>query len=356
MALAQAGFASPLQQSFSLDASTEYDSNPALTATNPQGVWVSTISPHYQVRWVEDKNEWMVEARVDVSRSSNQALRIDGEDPTLGAGWTHSYDRGSVGITAGYNEQSSSSTETDDPNSGSSNDTRTQQSVGAQWTHSVNELTEVSVQAAYETNRYQGSTGGTSTYTDYDNATAIVRIERLLSERNSVYTTVTRSRYIPKGGTGSTQDVALVGFKSELTPSVNLDANIGVAYVDTTKEKAINGSVVLTHEGERTNSSVSFTRSSSASGSAGFTESDQLAAAVTYEIDERTRAGVEANASKTYSTTTSSSSSIRVLLEREVYEDISIETAYQYNQQETTTSDADGSVWTMSVSYDIPEF
>ncbi len=349
--------ASPLQQSISVEAGTEYDSNPAMTATNPQGVWVSTINPRYQVRWVEDRNEWTVAAEVNLQRSSDQSLRVDREDPSLEAGWTHSYVLGRITVTANYEKTSTSSTETDDPASGGSNDTRTRNAVRAEWEHAVSEVTTVGAELSHEMISYEGSGGGASGYTDYDTTTAMARIERLLSERNSVYAQVTNVHYSAGGGTSTNQHTGVVGVRSALTPAVNIDANIGVSHTDSGGgSNTPTGSVELTHAGERIRSSVAYNRSASASGSGGFSESETLTAAVVYEVDERTDVGASASIRRSLGEGDSTtSSSVELEATREIYEDISISAIYGYRQQNTATANAEGSVWGLSLSYDMPD-
>ena len=357
MLCAQAAIGSPLQQSFSVRAETEYDDNPSMVATNPRGVWVTTVTPRYQARYVDGADEWTAAVRVDVARSSDQGLILDRQDPSLALGWSHAYPRGRVAVTANYEEESTSSSEATDATAAGTNDTRTQYTLGMEWNHAVTERTNAGLTATYEVNSYQGVGGEESGFSNYESVAVMASLERLLSERNSVYTRVGATEYMPDPPTSSsTHYVALVGFRSQLSPALSVDVNAGASQVDSDiDETGWNGALTANYTGERVRSSLALSRVTTASGSGGFTDMDQLTAGVSYQIDERTTAGVEVGLEESYSETPSTASSVTLQVGREIYQDLTIAAAYEYRQQEMDDEKADGSAWTLSLSYDIPD-
>lgn len=353
---AQAAMASPLQQGISLSTGVEHDSNPSMAATNARGVTRYKLSPGYEAKWTLDEDEWSATAKVDVERSSDQALSIDRQDPSLGVGWTRENPRGGTSVKATYDRQSTSATETDSAGGAGSNDTRTRYGVDGEWKHAVTERVEAGVDLSHEDNSYQGATGGASSFTDYKTTAGMASLEYLLNERNRPYAKVGVSKYSPSTGAASNLYTAVAGIKSELSESLKLDTNLGVAQMDgATDTTGLNGLLSLSHEGERTKSSVSFTRASSASGSGGYTEADEVKASLGYELAPLTEVGADAAWTKTYSQSPLTTSSLGLWADRELLEDLSLRLGYEYKEQKTATDRAKGSVWSLSLSYDIPQ-
>ncbi|MBU0500818.1 MAG: porin family protein [Gammaproteobacteria bacterium] len=354
---AQSAMASPLQQSLSLSTGVEHESNPAMTAANARAVSRYKLSPGYEAKWVEGADEWNATARVDVERSSDQALSIDRQDPSLGVGWIRENPRGSTtALQATYDRQSTSATETNTPGGAGSNDTRTRYGVEGDWRHEVTERVEAEVNLAHEDNSYQGATGATSGFTNYKTTTGMASLEYLLNERNRPYVKAGASQYSPASGASSNLYTAVAGIKSDLSESLKFDANLGIAQTAGAADATgLNGLLSLGHEGERTKASVSYARASSASGSSGYTEADEVKASLGYELDPLTEVGADAAWTKTHSQSPLTTSSLGLWADRELLEDLSLRLGYEYKQQKTATDKAKGSVWSLSLSYDIPQ-
>jgi len=353
---AQAAMASPLQQSLSLDSGVEHDTNPAMAATNARAVTRYKVTPGYEAKWVEGASTWNATAQVAVERSSDQALSIDREDPSLGVGWTHENPRGSTAIKATYDQQSTSSTEADTQGGAGSNDTRTRYGVEGGWKHAVTDRVEAGVNLTHEDNSYQGAAGATSGFTDYKTTTGMASLEYLLNERNRPYTKAGVSQYSPATGASSKLYTAVAGIKSELSEALDLDTNFGIAQMDgTTDTTGWNGLLSLSHEGERTKAALSYARASSASGSSGYTEADEVKASISYELDPRSDLGADARLTKSYAQTPLTTSSLGLWADRELLEDLSLRFGYEYKQQKTSSDKAKGSVWSLSLSYDMPQ-
>lgn len=353
---AQAAMASPFQHSLSIEAGVEHDTNPGMSASNARSVTRAKVTPGYEAEWVEGADTINATASVAVERSSDQALSIDRQDPSLGVGWTHEYPKGSTALKATYDRQSTSATETDSAAGAGSNDTRTRHGVEGDWKHAVTERVEAGINLTHEGNSYQGATGGASGFTDYKATTAMASVEYLLNERNRPYAKVGTSKYTPSTGTSSDLYTAVMGLKSELSDSLNLDTNLGSALTEgATEGLGWTGLFSLNHEGERTKSAVRYSRASSASGSGGFTEADEIRAGISYELDPRSDLGADASLTKSYAQSPLTTSSLGIWADRELLEDLSLRFGYEYKQQKTATDKAKGSVWSLSLSYDIPQ-
>ena len=350
--------ASPLQQSFSVDAGVEYDTNPTMAATNARGAWVSTVTPEYAVRYVDGTDEWNASVSMDIERSSEQTLVINRNDPTLTLGWERAIPRGSVAVNAEYDQASTSSTETASSGAAGSTDTRNHYGFGGGLEYALTERMQADISIDYDFYSYETTSGLTSAYGDYSTRTAMATVEYLLTERNAVYASVGAVKYTPDtpGVDPTNNYTAVVGVRTELTPQIAVDSNVGVSHLDTDESPTnLTGSTSVTYTGERVESSLTYSRTSASSGAGGFSETDNVSASVDYALDDKTTVGAEASYSQTVEDEPTSTSSLRLHADREVFEELTATAAYEYRQQEDATSEATGSTWMLSLSYDMPD-
>lgn len=119
-------------------AGVEHDSNPDMSDTNKNPVWVYSLQPQAQLDIKDDLNRWYVDAAVHFLRHSNERSLANQENPKLTAGWDRTYESGFLGFKAGYEETSARTTELN--NTGvftNSENKQTTKLVGANWQHRI---------------------------------------------------------------------------------------------------------------------------------------------------------------------------------------------------------------------------
>src|SRR5512141_80239 len=101
------------QQAVSARVSTEYETNPAMSAVKQESLWREMLDPGYTLAGALGANELSAGASVHIERSSNKTLRQDREDPTVFFNWKRSGETGEFGIVTRYNEVATRSAEYD---------------------------------------------------------------------------------------------------------------------------------------------------------------------------------------------------------------------------------------------------
>lgn len=352
----------PLQHSVSVNANTKYDSNPSMATENIRGVFVNTVVPRYQVRYVNGVNEVTAAGQMTVVRTSDQDLVIDREDPTARLGWKRELQRGEINAAVDYDKESTSSSEPTTSGSSGSNDTRAHYGVSGSVKYEISQRMEADISISKDYYTYSTSSGLVSSFGNYDTTTSMVTLTYLLNQRNAVYTRVGATKYTPDtpGADSTVNNTAVVGVKTDLTPNISADANVGAARLDTagSPTSAI-GAASLTYNGKRTTASVNYSRSSSSSGSSSFTQTDDVSASVTYAVDDRSNIGATASMSSTIAENPTTSSSVEVFADRQMIRDLTARASYQYRRNEsvgdTETTVATGSSVMLSVNYDLPD-
>jgi hypothetical protein len=89
-----------------ISSSIERDSNPNLSESNTNPVWIYTLTPQLLLGIEDDSNLWYLDAAVLFQKHSNEKVLVDREDPRFAAGWDRTYSSGKYGIRLNYIESS----------------------------------------------------------------------------------------------------------------------------------------------------------------------------------------------------------------------------------------------------------
>jgi hypothetical protein len=64
-----------------INSSVERDSNPNLSESNTDPVWIYTLAPQFLLSIDDDSNLWYLDAAVLFQKHSNERILVDREDP-----------------------------------------------------------------------------------------------------------------------------------------------------------------------------------------------------------------------------------------------------------------------------------
>lgn len=142
--------AADFEKKISMVASVEHDSNPAMSDSGKDPVWIYSLVPQVQLGLRDDVNFWHLDAALLLQRHSNETVLVDREDPSISLGWDRSYESGSFGIKADYQETSARVAELN--NTGEFKNIKNTQKnkvLGAKWQHTIAPRWSVLTEAGY---------------------------------------------------------------------------------------------------------------------------------------------------------------------------------------------------------------
>lgn len=282
-------------QSISLPATLEHDSNLPLSTGSKQGVSRLIVVPAYSLTGTFGIDEFKAGLGLRGERSSDQRVSIDREDPNLLAGWRRLTDTGEFGLKAKYDEVSSREAELQETGGAAPDSTRKTWSLGAVWRSAITALSTLSADADYKTVSYDAGT-----QTDYKNLAAGITWNYTWSERIEPFLRFAVSHYDPdkSTATAATSDYynATVGVKVKATEHLEWTAQGGPGRVSArTTDTGWQGSVDMQYRGDRYDATLNLGRSVTTSGDGGFVASDRVAGTYGYTIDERSSLGISAS-------------------------------------------------------------
>jgi hypothetical protein len=283
------------EQSISLPATIEHDTNLPLATTNKQGVSRLIVVPAYSLVGTYGLDELKAGLGLRVERSSDQRISIDREDPNLLFGWRRQTETGEFGLTATYQEVSSRAAELENTGGIAPDSTQKTGSLKGLWRSAVTERSTLSTDADYKMVSYDGGT-----QTDYKNLVAGISWNYTWSERIEPFLRFSASHYEPDKTTVSVAKsdyyAATVGVKVKASEHLEWTAQGGPGRVSArTTDTGWQGSFDMKYRGDRYDAGFSMGRSVTTSGDGGFVASDRVAGTFGYIIDERSSLGLFAS-------------------------------------------------------------
>jgi hypothetical protein len=289
------GWADPWQQTASARISTEYDSNPVLSPTYPDGVWRTVFEPSYTLMGRLGENELKTGLALQIARSSNETLSQNREDPSVFLDWQRQSDAGEFGISSRYAETATRITEITNTGPGVADSTRTSRYMSGRWSKSLSERSLLSADGSYEGVSYKDGT-----YTDYVTRSGSMMFGYVWSEHSTPFIRASHTDYEPTGGGPSSQlDSATLGLN--WTVSDNLDGTLQVSRSKINDaEMGSQGAASLHYTGQRTQLVLNAGRQVVPSGLGGFATVDQANGSWSYDLSERSKTGIDLGWNKSH--------------------------------------------------------
>lgn len=343
--------ASPIQHSLTVSATAEHDSNPALSSTNEVSVNRVIIIPSYTLTRVKANTELSINAKVSVERSDDEDLSIDRDDPSASLDWIHYNPRGSFNLGVSYAESSTRASELEDTGLVTTADaTREKTTAKVGWKRELDEVNTLNLNLAYDDVSYS-----VGSFTDYTNTDISARLNHKLDETRTLFGSLSADYYEPDDNSPDAEQYNLsFGLETQHSELLSSAFEAGANYNENTSDTGWTASADVAYNEERYSATAGYARSSSASGSSGFSESDAINLGGSYLIDDYTSIGASLNW-RDNRTVDNQSTVIKLYADRELSEDLSLNAAWQHKETETIASDADADVFSITLSYNLSQ-
>ena len=276
--------------------STEYETNPAMSATNPGSVWRAVFSPSYAL--VSKIGESSINAGLafQFARASNKTLSPDRDSPSANLNWLRPSDAGDFGLFTRFSQMATRDTGgVDATGNVPVNSTSTLRNLSGSWSKGLSERSTLSADAAYGSVSYKG--GGT--YTDYSTRSGGLKYGYTWNEKITTFLRVAGNRNMPANG-GSTASRI----------DTTLGMNWKTEYLDWTvqggKSRVIGGSsdtqgsVTAHYTGQQTQLTFDAGRTVSSSGQGGYAKADHVKGGWSYILSEYSNMGIDLERRKNY--------------------------------------------------------
>jgi len=275
-----------------LATSVEHDSNPSLSSTTKNPVWIYTIAPQFQLDITDEVNRWYLDTAFLVQRYSNERVLVNRSDPRVMLGWDRTYESGLFGLKAEYQESSSRFDELKSTGEFLSlNNTEKSKALSAKWQHTISPRWSILTDGGYKD--YAFSIPGV--LIDYTTADIKTQVSYLNSEKLQTYAQVGISQLRPESTFDNTELTQLiVGGTYEISQGFTLSPSAGVYSLsgrqsDNDWQAAIKAEKII----ERANYSAALSRDIVPSGIGGFRTADSLKAIWNLNVSDRDLVGVE---------------------------------------------------------------
>lgn len=295
--------------------STEFDTNPGMSPVYRGGIWRALFEPSYMLTRTTGASEWKAGFALQVARSSNKAISLDREDPSVSLDWRHRSEVGEFGIVARYDQVATRTSETDATGRVATDSTRASRTLSASWSRALSERSALSVNSAYSSVAYRRGA-----YVDYATLSTGMKFSYEWSESIAPFISLSSADQTPAGGGVSSRHTnVLLGMNWKVLEHLESTIQAGKSKSSGTGgNNSSQGGVAARYAAQRTRLSLNADRQVSASGLGGFVTADQLNGSWGYDLNEHSSVGISAGWRKNRSITDDVSRNADVWLQREL--------------------------------------
>ncbi|MBI4938970.1 MAG: hypothetical protein HY846_12300 [Nitrosomonadales bacterium] len=343
--------ADPWQHAVTSRFTAEYETNPTLSATGQNGVRRALFEPGYTLAKADGVNEWRARLALLIARSSDTALSLNREDPTVSFSWRRQRDTGEFSLSARYDETATRTAEAGMLGPVAVDGTRASRDFSATWSQVLSERSTLAADGTYTGISYKGGT-----YVDYTTRSGGLRLTYDWSESMAPFLHVSYSDQTPSGGgVTSRRNGAAVG--SSLRVSERLDCTVQAG-----KSRESGGSsnsqyaATARYAGQRNRLTLSADRQTSPSGLGGFVTANQARAEWSHELSERSTTGVNMSWRKNRSVTDETSRILDAWLQHDLDAIWVIRASFQHRTREISGLSASSNLAGLSLVYTRSNF
>lgn len=277
-------------QTLSVKASTEHDSNPALSSTRYEGdVWYQLVEPNYTILRKFGEDSLSMGLGLYLRASTDQLLRPNRNNPSASLNWLRVLESGILDFSAKYSEIATSDGGIDGGGQVPVDSTRSSRTLTGSWRNNLGDRSTLVTDALYETIFYRGGN-----FIDYSNRSGSLMLEYALNEYNNVFIKYTHAEYVPE------QEIVLNSYTNSVVSGWNWTASesfegsfqAGRSKIND-EELSSQGAVSMKYTGQRNTLNLNANRQVVPSGFGGFVVADQMSASWSYELSERSRTGLD---------------------------------------------------------------
>lgn len=283
-------------QGMSVPMTLEYNSNFALSSSNPQSAYRSIVNPKYQVSSGDGVNEIGADLAFYIARSSNQKVSVNREDPSLSMHWQTESPLGVLNLNASYVKTSTRIAELTNSGTVQADGSTHTKKLAASYNRLLSDKFNLALNGSYTKVDYSG--GSLSAYklpaiSTQLNYSYSELIQPFVQFSASDYQSDSQINNQVSNQSANSRFMSIVGgAKWQLSDRLNVNFNFGFNQVHaTTNNAGTQGELGVTYLYPLAILTANASRKVSASGLGGFVETDQLDAGVTHELTSRSNLG-----------------------------------------------------------------
>ena len=280
------GSAGTWQNAVSSRVVTEFDSNPAMSSTNPVSIWRFILEPGYTLMGRVGEDELKAGLGLQIERSSNKTLSQNRDSPYAFVEWLHQMDKGEFGISTRYAEIATRNSTIDAIGMVPVNSTRASSTTSGRWSMALSERNTIAMDGAYESVHYNGGN-----FVDFAHQSGGVRFSHALSELSTTFLRLSGEKYLPAdGGPSSRQALATLGFDWKVE---NTDLTMQLGNYRGGGNSGLQGGATVLSTGQQTQLALNANRQITSSGLGGFVKADQVSGGWRYALSENSNTGID---------------------------------------------------------------
>lgn len=200
--LAPMASAAEVSNRFIINTSIERNSNPALVESAETPVWLYTLLPQYNLNVSDGLNVWYLESALLLQKPSNNEVFFDRQDPRLLLGWNRTYQSGTYGLRAGYEQSAGIILQVLSRGAVvNANIKQRTKFIEANWQHDFSARWSLVNQATYNRTKFEGlpaAEGVGTGFVDFDVSEVKSKLAFANTEKLSTYAELGYLQFMPR--------------------------------------------------------------------------------------------------------------------------------------------------------------
>lgn len=288
MLAASANAAVIIEQSGTVDLSTDYHSNLQLLERAEESAYVYTIRPQYKIKALDSRNTWTGLVGLSVQRSSNSRISESREDPFANARWQRELESGLFGITLGYIEGSTRTAQIRETGLVVEDGSETTKTFAADWKYFVTNKLTLDVLGSYERSDFSD----TQTLLDSKRKGLKTSLSYKLNEYLIPFVSVAANDFKSSGLERIKYQDYQAGARIMVNPSLDLIASLGTTHVSNNGSEKVTGLAGVNYKQERSRLGLSLARTVFPQDTGRLEVGDRLQANYDYDWSEKNKIGM----------------------------------------------------------------
>jgi len=253
-------------------------------------VWYQLIEPNYTMLGKFGEDDLSMGIGLYIRLSGDQALRPNRNNPSAFLNWSRQIESGEIGVSSKYAEVTTSDSGIDGVGQVPVDSTRISRTLSGKWSHTLSERSTLVTDVLYGNIVYRGGN-----FIDYNSRAGNLMLDYALSELNTIFIKLAHIEYVPVQSSlasNSYTNTALGGWNWKASEYMEGSLQAGQAQ-NNDGDISQQGAVMVKFTGERNIFTLDAEHQIVPSGLGGFVTVNQKNANWSYELNERSKTGVD---------------------------------------------------------------
>ena len=342
--------ASDYEQTYGVASTIDYDSNPTLSSKNKQSLFRYNLTPTYSFSKIDEVQHLIIDAALNLQRSSNSQISSDRKDPTFNVAWLYSGERNTYDAIFNYAKSSTRFSELTESGAIQRDGSALNKSLSVGWGRSISEVLNSKINASISDSTFSGAN-----LNSYQSKSVSANLNYAYSLYASPFVQASFSDYKTQLTPTRNSSSYIIGSTFLLSDRLSWNFNTGLN-ISSSSGTGFIGKLGANYQNEYSTLSVVIDRAVSATGLNDSQKSDSFNLAYNYTLNDLSSIGAAVSFRNTQSIFASKIRTLDGYYSKKINPNWDMRVTLSDRDYVTNTDSAHGNIIGFSLIYKYPSF